>query len=106
VRRPHRPNPWPLRRQSEDFELWAQRSGLIALLFSRFLVPGGSTLAAGTGGGRLPLELQEQGFTGLHGFGFLREIIEVARQRDTRGAIDFRVGDAKSVDYPRRPSTR
>lgn len=86
-----------------DFNSWAQGSGLIpaeSLLFSRFLKPGGSTLEAGTGGGRLLLELQEQGFTDLHGFDFLPEFIEVARQRDKRSAIDFRVGDATRVGYP------
>jgi SAM-dependent methyltransferase len=89
--------------RTNDFELWAHRGGLIAaekLLFSRFLEPGGRTLEAGTGGGRLLLELHNEGFTDLHGFDFLPEFIEVARQRDARGAIDFRVGDAKSLDYP------
>jgi len=85
-----------------EFELWAHREELEPgekFLFESFLHPDGKTLEAGCGGGRLLLDLQRRGFRSLHGFDYLPEFVEIARSRDVRKTIDYRVQNAISLEY-------
>jgi SAM-dependent methyltransferase len=85
-----------------EFSLWAERSGLEAgerFLAERYLLPERRTVEAGSGGGRILLELQSRGFRDLHGFDYLPEFVEAARRRDRSGAIDYRVQNAMALDY-------
>jgi SAM-dependent methyltransferase len=89
--------------EEKVFDSWASRSSLTEIeerLVARFLRPDRSTLEAGTGGGRILLELYERGFRDLHGFDYVPAFIDAARERDTSGAIDFSVQDAVALDYP------
>ena len=70
-----------------EFDVWAHRSELEPgerFLIERYLEKDPRTIEAGCGGGRLLLDLQARGFTDLHGFDYLPEFIEVARDRDQR----------------------
>lgn len=81
---------------------WARREGAHKgedFVFRTYLDPQARTLEAGTGGGRLLLDLQSRGFTDLHGFDLMPEFIDIARRRDQSGAIDFRVLNATDLDY-------
>lgn len=89
--------------ESSEFDTWAHREGLLpeeSVLVARFLDPGVPTLEAGTGGGRILLELASRGFADLAGFDYVPGLIEAARRRDPTGAIDYRVMDATALDYP------
>jgi SAM-dependent methyltransferase len=89
--------------EREVFDTWAGRAGLTDVeerLVARFLVRDRSTLEAGTGGGRILLELARRGFGELHGFDYVPAFIDVARARDVTGSIDFTVQDAVDLDYP------
>jgi SAM-dependent methyltransferase len=89
--------------EREVFDAWASRAGLTEVedqLVTRFLARGGSTLEAGTGGGRILHELAKRRFGDLHGFDYVPAFIEAARSRDASGAIDFAVQDAVDLDYP------
>src|SRR5919106_762627 len=82
---------------------WATAQGLRPderALVERYLDRGADTLEAGTGGGRIALELQRIGFTSLTAFDFVPGLIEDARQRDPTGRIRFEVQDATQLDYP------
>jgi SAM-dependent methyltransferase len=86
-----------------EFSLWADRSGLEpgeSFLADRYLRPERRTVEAGSGGGRILLELQSRGFRDLHGFDYLPEFVEAARRRDRSGAIEYRVQNAMALDYP------
>jgi SAM-dependent methyltransferase len=85
------------------FDEWASREGLTdteAILVDRFLDAGRSTLEAGTGAGRILLELRERGFGDLHGFDYVPGFIDVAKNRDRSGSVEFTVQDAAGLDYP------
>jgi SAM-dependent methyltransferase len=85
-----------------EFDLWAYREGLYnfeELIINNYLTKEGPTLEAGTGGGRLLLELQTRGFTDLHGFDVLPQFVAVAKTRDKSRTIDFRVMDVISLEY-------
>ena len=89
--------------EREVFDSWASRTGLTEIedmLVARFLARDRSTLEAGTGGGRILLELARRGFGELHGFDYVPAFIDVARARDVTGSIDFTVQDAVDLDYP------
>jgi SAM-dependent methyltransferase len=89
--------------EREVFDSWASRTALTDIeetLVERFLDPDRSTLEAGTGGGRILLELRERGFHDLHGFDYVPGFIDVARRRDTSQSIGFSVQDAVDLDYP------
>jgi ubiquinone/menaquinone biosynthesis C-methylase UbiE len=86
-----------------EFNLWAQRAKLELgeqYMISRYLDPQKSTLEAGAGGGRILLAMQSMGFSQLNGFDFLPEFIEVARQRDQWGKINYQVQDGRNLNYP------
>jgi SAM-dependent methyltransferase len=85
-----------------DFDFWAEKKGLNPdeqYVIEKYLDRGGKTLEAGTAGGRILLEMKNLGFTSLHGFDFVPEFIERARQRDTSNSICFEVDDATSLNY-------
>lgn len=87
---------------NSEFPLWAHRAGLESgesFLVDRYLRPEGSTIEAGSGGGRILLELQARGFSNLNGFDYLPEFVEAARQRDRSGMIEYRVQNAVALDY-------
>jgi ubiquinone/menaquinone biosynthesis C-methylase UbiE len=85
-----------------DFDFWAEKKGLNPdeqYVIEKYLERGGKTLEAGTAGGRILLEMKHLGFTSLHGFDFVPEFIERARQKDTSHSICFAVDDATSLNY-------
>jgi SAM-dependent methyltransferase len=89
--------------RESEFNLWAQRAALDSgerYMISHYLDPQKSTLEAGAGGGRILLAMQSMGFSQLNGFDFLPEFIEVARQRDQQGKINYQVQDGRNLNYP------
>ncbi|QOJ13432.1 MAG: class I SAM-dependent methyltransferase [Planctomycetia bacterium] len=85
-----------------EFDQWAGREELLPeerFLISKYLATGGSTLEAGTGGGRIILACAAMGFQRLSAFDFVPGFVEAARRRDTAKAVDFRVGDARRLEY-------
>jgi SAM-dependent methyltransferase len=85
-----------------EFSLWSYREGLERgekFLIENYLRKDGETLEAGSGGGRILLELQNRGFTRLHGFDYLPSFVEIAQTRDRLGTIEYRVENAISLDY-------
>jgi SAM-dependent methyltransferase len=86
-----------------DGAYWANLTGLSPAeqaLLGPALEPTRPTVEAGTGGGRLLLELQRRGFTSLTGFDYLPAQIERAKARDRSGRIRFDVEDATRLSYP------
>ena len=85
-----------------EFDSWADRRGLTPdekYLIERYLDKKGKTLEAGTGGGRILFEMKNLGFTSLHGYDFVPEFIERARQRDASHSIGFEIQDATTLRY-------
>lgn len=85
-----------------EFEEWAYKEQLLdaeKFLIENYLNRSGKTLEAGTGGGRILLEMQQMGFTSLCGYDYVPELIEQAKKRDASGSIRFEVGDATSLNY-------
>src|ERR1022692_873675 len=89
--------------QTREFDRWAYGNNDVqpeeSVMLERYLDPEQSVLEGGTGAGRLVRSLQARGFQTLAGFDFVPALIEVARQRDTRGTIEFRVLEATELDY-------
>ena len=89
--------------QTREFDRWAYGNNEVkpeeALMLERYLDPERSVLEGGTGAGRLVRSLKARGFRTLAGFDFVPAMIDVARQRDTSGAIEFRVLNATALDY-------
>jgi len=88
--------------RDQEFARWAYGNGLSPeekYLIANYLDQSKKTLEAGTGGGRLLLAMSKLGFTSLYGFDYLPEFIEVAKQRDVDGNIDFQVQDATQLNY-------
>lgn len=85
-----------------EFDSWANRRGLTfdeKYLIESYLDKNGRTLEAGTGGGRILFEMKNLGFAFLHGYDFVPEFIERARQRDTSHSIGFEVHDGTRLGY-------
>src|SRR5262245_36837625 len=89
--------------RTREFNRWAHGSRDVkpeeAFMLERYLDPDKSVLEGGTGGARLLRFLQKRGFKSLAGFDFVAELIELNRERDASGEIDFRVLEATSLDY-------
>jgi SAM-dependent methyltransferase len=68
-------------------------------LIDKYLDKAGKTLEAGTGGGRILLELNSLGFNALYGFDYIPGLIEAAKRRDPSGRIRFEVQDATCLTY-------
>lgn len=85
-----------------EFESWAHRSSLILaeeFLINKYLDKKGKTLEAGTGGGRIILELQSLGYESLYGFDYVPEFIDQAKSRDKSNTINFAVQNATNLNY-------
>lgn len=85
-----------------EFDSWADKKGLNydeKYVIEKYLDKGGKTLEAGTAGGRILFEMNNLGFTSLHGYDFVTKFIERARQRNTSHSICFEVQDATSLNY-------
>jgi SAM-dependent methyltransferase len=85
-----------------EFGSWADRRGLThdeKYLIERYLDRDGKTLEAGTAGGRILFEMKNLGFTSLHGYDFVPEFIERARQSDPDHRICFEVHDGTRLGY-------
>lgn len=85
------------------FDSWASRRALTETedaLVERFLDKHRSTLEAGTGAGRILLDLQARGFDDLYGFDYVPGFIDIAKARDPSHSIEFSVQDAVDLDYP------
>ena len=85
-----------------ELENWAHRTGLIPaerFLIERYLEPGGRTVEAGTGNGRLVLAMRALGFTSLAGFDLVPALIAQARNADPTGEIGFAVQNAVALRY-------
>jgi SAM-dependent methyltransferase len=81
---------------------WVYKKGLVPTekyLIENYLDKRGKTLEAGTGGGRILLEMKNLGFTSLYGFDYLPQFVEVAKQRDTSHNISFEIQDATRLNY-------
>jgi ubiquinone/menaquinone biosynthesis C-methylase UbiE len=88
-----------------EFEKWAniedinpEEKYIIEKYFDRD--PQKSTVEAGTGGGRILLEMYKMGFRNLTGFDYIPEMIKVANQRKGDLDITFNVEDATKLSYP------
>jgi SAM-dependent methyltransferase len=87
---------------SSEFGAWAYRENLDAneiYLIDKYLNGSKKTLEAGTAGGRILLALQSREFTDLHGFDYVSEFIDEAKNRDVSKKISFMVQDATSLLY-------
>lgn len=85
-----------------EARLWTRLGKLLPAehhLIERFLQKDVPTVEAGTGGGRVLLEMQRVGFTCLSGFDFVPESIEMAKSHDPGGKIHFEVHDATRLGY-------
>ncbi len=86
-----------------DFETWAYLKNLSyteEFLLKKYLRKNAKTLEAGTGGGRIILEMKELGFTSLSAFDYVPKLIEEAKKKDTTASISFSVEDATALNYP------
>lgn len=85
-----------------DFDVWATKSNLSSdekYIIETYLNKHKKTVDAGTGGGRILLEMQKMGFTSLYGYDIVPELIAVAKQKDLSSSINFDVGDVTSLNY-------
>lgn len=84
-------------------QYWTDAAGLKPderALIERYLDPAGSTLEAGSGGGRILGEMRKMGFTSLRGFDFVPELVAEARSAHADEGIEFDVDDATRLSYP------
>ncbi|MCC3406934.1 MAG: class I SAM-dependent methyltransferase [Microcoleus sp. PH2017_10_PVI_O_A] len=85
-----------------EFTKWAYLEELKIeekYLIQKYLEKQGKTIEAGTGGGRILIEMQKLGFTSLSGFDCAPEMIEVAQQRAGNNGLSFEVQDATNLPY-------
>ena len=84
---------------NEELDGWTGRSGLIdteAYLINKYIKNKGSLIEAGTGGGRIALEvLEEYPNLDIVAFDFVEDMIRSAKEKSS--AIDFRVSDASDL---------
>ncbi|MEO0837496.1 MAG: class I SAM-dependent methyltransferase [Cyanobacteria bacterium J06643_5] len=85
-----------------EFDNWAYIENLKPeekFLIDNYLNKGINIIEAGTGGGRILIELQKLGYSSLTGFDCEPKMVEVANQRDTSKEIQFEVQDAVNLPY-------
>ncbi|MGB6301506.1 MAG: class I SAM-dependent methyltransferase [Rivularia sp. (in: cyanobacteria)] len=85
-----------------EFDNWAYIEKLKPeekFLIDKYINKNSRIIEAGTGGGRILIELQKLGFSSLQGYDCEPKMIEVANQRDTSGEIKFEVQDAVNLPY-------
>jgi len=84
---------------NEELDGWTDRSGLIdteSYLIGKYIKNKGNLIEAGTGGGRISLEiLEEYPNLNIIAFDFVEEMILSAKKKST--FIDFRVNDASDL---------
>jgi ubiquinone/menaquinone biosynthesis C-methylase UbiE len=88
--------------EGSEFANWAYREDLIPeeqYLIDKYLSTNLKTVEAGTAGGKIPLAMAKMGFTDLHGFDYVAEFIETAKERDKDNQVDFQVQDATQLLY-------
>lgn len=88
--------------ETVEFDAWAYREGIgyeEKFLCEKYLNKDLKTLEAGTGGGRIVLEMKNLGFTSLHAYDYLPEFIEQAKKKDPTKSICFEVEDATKLSY-------
>ena len=88
--------------ETVEFDNWAYREGLgyeEKFLIEKYLNKDLRTLEAGTGGGRIILEMKNLGFTSLQAYDYLPGFIEQAKKKDSTGSIYFEVEDATDLSY-------
>ena len=88
--------------ETVEFDNWAYREGLDYeenFLIEKYLNKDLRTLEAGTGGGRIILEMKNLGFTSLQAYDYLPGFIEQAKKKDPTGTISFEVEDATDLSY-------
>jgi SAM-dependent methyltransferase len=85
-----------------EFKLWAERQHLTPaeeFLIRTYLNRTAKTLEAGTGAGRILLEMKALGFKDLHGFDLVHSLIVRAKTKHYSNGISFEVHDATSLGY-------
>lgn len=85
-----------------ELDYWASNQGLLLTekyVIEKYLTPNGKTLEAGTGGGRIALEMSRLGFKSIYAFDYVPELIERAKQKDPAGKIAFAIEDATGLKY-------
>ena len=86
---------------NEELESWIDRSGLIEqekYLISKYLQNRGKLIEAGTGGGRIALEIdKEYDSLEIMAFDFVGEMIENAKIKSDK--INFEVADASDLSF-------
>ena len=86
-----------------EFDKWANLENLNNSerhIINKYFQPEKSMVEAGTGGGRIVIEMHELGFTNLTGFDLIPEMIEAANRRKGDINIKFDVEDATCLSYP------
>lgn len=87
---------------ASEFEAWAKRSALDAAeacLLRTYLSPTLQTVEAGTGGGRILFALADLGYSKLHGFDYVPEMVLEARARDRGRQLKLSAQDATQLAY-------
>ncbi len=88
--------------ETVDFSFYVTRKGLVPLerfLVQQFLNKEAKTLEAGTGGGRIVLELADLGFSSLYAYDFVPGLIAEAAKKDPHKRVTFEVQDAPHLTY-------
>jgi len=84
---------------NEELDGWTERSGLLVeeqYLIKKYIKNFGKLVEAGTGGGRISLEINKQyPVLEIVAFDFVKEMIERAKVKSN--AIDFRINDASEL---------
>ncbi|MUL38997.1 class I SAM-dependent methyltransferase [Gloeocapsopsis dulcis] len=85
-----------------EFDAWAYGVNLLdeeKYLINTYFDKARKTLEAGTGGGRILLEMEKMGFKSLYGYDYMPEYIEKAQQKDPDSSICFEVQNATQLKY-------
>lgn len=88
--------------ETVEFDAWAYKEGIgyeEKFLCKKYLNKDLKTVEAGTGGGRLILEMKKLGFTSLYAYDYLPEFIAEAKKKDPTQSICFEVEDATKLSY-------
>ena len=84
-----------------EFDAWAHDTGLRPVekyLIGNYLDKRAKTLEAGTGGGRILLEMKRLGFSSLYGFDYVPRMVKEARKKDPSGSICFDIQE-ENINY-------
>jgi SAM-dependent methyltransferase len=87
---------------NDEFDQWVNRSSLLPseqYIIDKYLNKEGKAVEAGTAGGRILLEMKQQGFSSLYGFDFVSSFIEEATVKDIDRKINWSVQNATNLNY-------